>query len=99
MAGVLDVFRKMRRNRCLWIGTDGFFSLWHFKSGYHECLYDLGQPQDEEYFRFERFVFNSLNEPEGALSIWTLISQRATSDEEAFDMFFSLLKSFDQLSE
>ena len=60
---------------------------------------DLGQPVDAEYFRFVRFVFRSLDEPWGALSFWTLIAQRTASDEEAFDLFFLLLKRFDSLSD
>mgnify|MGYP007084622688 FL=1 len=99
MAGILNVYRRMERNRRLWIGTAGFFALWHFTSGYHECMCDLGQPVDAEYFRFVRFVFRSLDEPWGALSFWMLIAQRTASDEEAFDLFFSLLKRFDSLSD
>lgn len=95
MSGILDLFRRVERNRYLYIGDAGFNALWHLKTGYQVCLSDNAIQTSDEYERFEGFVRNSLNEEEGPLSIWTLIANHTTTDGEAFSLFFSLLNEFD----
>lgn len=96
MAGVLNLFRRMRINRRLYIGNDSILAMQHIASGYGECLRDFGVFRDEEYERFVRFVHNALNAEMGGVSIWRLIAEKTSTDDEAFDLFFSLLSKFDE---
>lgn len=96
MAGVLNAFRRMKRNRRLLIGNNGILAMHHIVAGYAECLFDFGIPQDEEFGRFVQFVHDSLNKKMSGFSIWQLIDQETSTDDEAFDLFFSLLSEFDK---
>lgn len=96
MTGVLNTFRRMKKNRRLYIGNDGILAMHHIVSGYAECLYDFGILQDEEYGRFVHFVHDSLNKEMSGFSIWQLIDEKTSTDDEAFDLFFALLKEFDE---
>lgn len=95
MNSILDLFRKMERNRYLYIGNAGFDALKHLKTGYQICIRDNSLQTNNDYDHFEHFVRSSLNEEDGPLSIWTLIANNTTSDDEAFQLFFSLLKRYD----
>lgn len=96
MASVLNLFRRMQKNRRLFIGNDGILAMQHIVSGYSFCLRDFEILQDEAYERFVRFVHDALNVEMGASSIWRLIAERTSTDDEAFDLFFSLLRQFDE---
>lgn len=96
MAGLLNLFRKMEKNRRLYIGNDCILAMHHIASGYGECLRDFGILQDEEFDRFIRFVHDALNVEMGGVSIWRLIAEKTHTDDEAFDLFFSLLNKFDE---
>lgn len=96
MAGVLNTFRRMKKNRRLYIGNDGILAMHHIVSGYAECLCDFGILQDEEFGRFVDFVHDSLNKEMSGFSIWQLIDEKTSTDDEAFNLFFSLLNEFDE---
>lgn len=96
MAGVLNAVRRMKKNRRLYIGNDGILAMQHIVSGYGECLRDLGIPRDEEFECFVHFVHDALGEEMGAASIWRLLAEKTASDDEAFDLLFSILRQFDE---
>ena len=96
MAGVLTLFRRMKKNRRLYIGNDTILAMQHIVSGYGECLRDFGILQDEEFERFVRFVHDALKVEMSGVSIWRLIAEKTYTDDEAFDLFFSLLSKFDE---
>lgn len=96
MTGILNLLRRMKANRRLYIGNDGILAMQHIVTGYGECLRDLGMIQDDAYELFVRFVHDALNAEMGGASIWRLIDERTSSDDEAFDLFFSLLNEFDK---
>lgn len=96
MAGVLNALRRMKKNRRFYIGNDGILGMQHIVTGYGECLRDFGILQDEEFERFVCFVHDALEAEMGAASIWRLIDEKTSSDNEAFGLFFSLLNEFDQ---
>lgn len=96
MAGVLNFFRKMEKNRRLYIGDDGILAMQHIVSGYGGCLRDFGILRDEEFERFVRFVHDALKMEMSGISIWRLIAEKTYTDDEAFDLFFSLLSKFDK---
>lgn len=95
MASVCNVFRRMRKNRRLYIGEAGILALHPIATGYGECLRDFGMA-DEEFERFVSFVHDALKAERSGFSIWQLLAQRTTTDEEAFERFFSLLQEFDE---
>lgn len=95
MASVLTLFRRMRKNRRLYVGDDSILAMRHIVTGYGECLRDFGTP-DEEFERFASFVHDALKAERGGCSIWRLLAQRTPTDEEAFERFFSLLQAFDE---
>lgn len=95
MASVLTLFRRMRKNRRLYIGDDGILVMHHIVTGYGECLRGFRMP-DEEFERFASFVHDALKAERGGCSIWRLIAQTTSADEEAFERFFSLLQAFDE---
>ena len=96
MAGVLNLFRRMKKNRRLYIGNDSIFAMQHIVSGYGECLRDFGILQDEEFEHFVHFVHDALKVEMSGVSIWRLIAQKTHTKDEAFDLFFSLLSEFDE---
>lgn len=96
MTGILNSFRRMKKNRHLYIGDANILAMHHIATGYAECLYDLGILRDEEFGRFIPFVHDKLNEKMSGFSIWQLIDKRTSTDDEAFDLFFSLLHDFDE---
>lgn len=96
MPKILNVFRRMEKNRRLYIGNDGILAMHHLVTGYAECLRDFGILQDEEFGRFVDFVHDSLNKEMSGFSIWQLIAAETSTDDEAFELFFSLLNKFDE---
>lgn len=90
------MFRRMKKNRRLYIGNDSILAMQHLSSGYGECLRDFGIPQDAEFERFVRFVHDALKAEMGGTSIWRLIAEGTQTDDEAFDLFFLLLSKFDE---
>lgn len=94
--GILSVFRRMERNRRLYIGNDGILAMQHIVFGYGLCQDDFGIHKDEEFERFVHFAHDALNVQWGAFSIWRIIDNKTSSDDEAFDLFFSLLHRFDE---
>lgn len=96
MVGILNLFRRMKKNRRLYIGNDSILAMQHIVSGYGECLRDFGIFQDEEFERFVRFVHDALKTEMSGISIWRLIAEITYTDDDAFDLFFSLLSKFDE---
>lgn len=96
MVSVLNLFKRMKKNRRLYIGNDNILAMQHIVSGYGECLRDLGFSQDKEYEHFVRFVYETLKVEKSGISIWRLIAERTQTDDEAFDLFFLLLSKFDE---
>ena len=96
MVGVLNLFRRMKKNRRLYIGNDNILAMQHIVAGYGECLRDFGFFQDEEFEKFIRFVHDALKVEMSGVSIWRLIAQKTHTDDEAFELFFLLLNKFDE---
>ena len=96
MVGVLNLFRRMKKNRRLYIGNDNILAMQHIVAGYGECLRDFGIFQDEEFEKFIRFVHDALKVEMSGVSIWRLIAQKTHTDDEAFELFFLLLNKFDE---
>lgn len=96
MAGILELFRRIKKNRKLYVGNDGILAMQHIVTGYGECLRDFGILQDEEYECFVFFVHDVLKMERGGPSIWRLIAEKTHTDDEAFNLFFSLLCKFDE---
>lgn len=96
MVGVLNLFRRMKKNRRLYIGNDNILAMQHIVAGYGECLRDFGIFQDEEFEKFIRFVHDALKAEMSGVSIWRLIAQKTHTDDEAFELFFLLLNKFDE---
>ena len=75
MVGILNLFRRMKKNRRLYVGNDSILAMQHIVSGYGECLRDFGIFQDEEFERFVRFVHDALKTEMSGISIWRLIAE------------------------
>lgn len=95
MTGILSLIRRMRKNRRLYIGNDGILAMHHIVTGYGVCQADFGFLHDEEFERFVRFVYEKFELEMSAFSIWRLIDERTSTDDEAFELLFALLDEFD----
>lgn len=94
MTSFLNLLIQISKKRRLYIGNAGIKSLHHVRTGYEMCLEHNGIVDDGEFKKFELFAFKSLGEPFGALSIWSVIANRTKSDDEAFDLLFTLLNEY-----
>lgn len=95
MTDILSLIRRMRKNRRLYIGNDGILAMHHLVTGYGVCCYDFGILRDEEFERFVLFVHEKLKLEMSGFSIWRLIAERTSTDDEAFELLFALLDEFD----
>ena len=95
MNDLLNHYKDMANKRWrLYIGDSDFIALRHICTGYHMCMADNAIPDNGSFQKFESFVFDKLNTFEGTLSIWKEILEHTQSDEEAFNLFFSLVEEF-----
>lgn len=97
MLSVLLYASMSKQNRIMLFGEFPFLCVFHWIVGYRTCQHMEGYNDGVDFLEFNEFIFKELKEPMGSLSPYTVIAQRTENDEEAYDLFFSIIKKYCQI--